>query len=78
MSKFRQTISKNIHNEVATKLGVSVGTVEEIITSMWDFTIKKISESPHKAIYLRYLGTFYGNEAMGAKIASFSENKEEE
>lgn len=72
-----QTQSKirAINKQVAQETNVSIQNVEEMTDSMWE-TLKNIVESsPVNALYLRFLGTFYGKEAVAAHVEKFRKKR---
>jgi hypothetical protein len=63
-----QSKIRTINKEVAQEENVSIQDVEDMTSSMWE-TLKAVIESnPVNALYLRFLGTFYGKESIASVI----------
>lgn len=65
-----QTQSKirAINKQVAQETDVSIQDVEEMVDSMWETLKKVVESSPVNALYLRFLGTFYGKDVIAAHV----------
>lgn len=73
----RQKITRDIIQTVKIRSDKPASVIDEVITTMWKFVADVMEKDTSSGIYLRHLGTFYGNDKMEKIIAERKKIKEE-
>lgn len=68
MGYIRQDGVRKVVNKVAADTKYKSEKIFEIIECMFESVAAFMEEDPNNAIYLRNLGTFYGNKTMREKV----------